>query len=288
MKTILTTLAPLMLAAAALGTPQEGPARPALKKYNLEKKSLALEGYDPVAYFPVGGGKPAKGSKNRTASHAGVTYRFASDANRALFLADPERYEPSFGGWCAYAMADDDRVEVDPESFLIENGELLVFYDGFWGNTRKKWLEEGGAELKPKADKHWKKHSGENGRKLASWNLDGGLAVQGYDPVAYTKGGPAQGAAAHERTVRGVRYRFQSAASAKAFEADPTVFEPHFGGWCAYAMGEGKKVAIDPKSFLVRDGATYLFANHDARAKFEADPKGRIASATQAWAKLSR
>lgn len=146
------------------------PAQPdfgrATKHWNVESLDgalLAMQGWDPVACFPEGGGKAAKGSPKLSAAHGGVTYRFATDANRTLFLADPWRYEPAYGGWCAYAMADGEKVEVDPESFRILDGRLFLFYDGFFGDTRAKWLKDEAGLLK-KADAAWPKRSGEANR----------------------------------------------------------------------------------------------------------------------------
>ncbi|MEM9799689.1 MAG: YHS domain-containing (seleno)protein [Planctomycetota bacterium] len=138
--------------------------RTALKHYDLGKGSVALDGYDPVAYFPEYGGKPSKGSKKITTKHRGVVYRFASEANRKAFLADPERFEPAYGGWCAWAMADGkgNKTEANPKSFTIEGGRLYVFYDGFFGDTRKKWNKKGGApKLASNSDANWKRISGE-------------------------------------------------------------------------------------------------------------------------------
>ena len=86
-----------------------------------------------------------------------VEQHSASEANRERFKAAPARYEPAYGGWCAWAMVDGSKVEVDPKSFLVEEGRLFVFYDGFLADTRKKWLKKGGAELRPKADAAWRK-----------------------------------------------------------------------------------------------------------------------------------
>lgn len=151
------SLAPALATLALLAplSAQED-TRPALKEYNLEK-GVALDGYDPVAYFEAGGGKPTKGKKDLTTAYRGVTYRFASAEHKELFLENPAHFEPAYGGWCAYAMADGSKVEVDPKSFLIEDGRLLVFYKGFFNDTRKKWKKQGGRELAPKADKAWKK-----------------------------------------------------------------------------------------------------------------------------------
>lgn len=133
-------------------------ARPGLAQYNLSKKGLALDGYDPVAYFPDHGGQATKGSDKITATHQGITYRFASEEHRAAFLKAPASFEPQYGGWCAWAMADGkgDKVAVDPKSFTVENGRLYVFYDGFFGDTRKRWNKGGGApKLAASADANW-------------------------------------------------------------------------------------------------------------------------------------
>ena len=98
-----------------------------------------------------------------TVVQGGITYRFASEEHRKLFVADPWKYEPAYGGWCAFAMAKGEKVDVDPESFRILDGRLFVFYDGLFANTRKSWLEDEAVLLK-KADEAWVKLSGERNR----------------------------------------------------------------------------------------------------------------------------
>lgn len=133
-------------------------------QHNLDKAGLAIAGYDPVAYFPEGGGKPAKGKPTITHAHRGATYRFATEANRDAFLKDPSKYEPAHGGWCSYAMADGKKVEVDPTSFRVKGGRLFLFYKDFFNDTRATWLKQE-ATLEPKADAAWLKTSGEEPRK---------------------------------------------------------------------------------------------------------------------------
>lgn len=125
-----------------------------VSQFNLGKDALALQGYDPVAYFKEGGGKPAKGLDTIATVYQGVRYRFATEEHKKLFLASPEKYEPAYGGWCAFAMAKKDKVEVDPESFLTTNGRLMLFYKGFFNDTRAKWLKDE-AGMTTKADKYW-------------------------------------------------------------------------------------------------------------------------------------
>jgi YHS domain-containing protein len=132
-----------------------------LTHFNLDEKGLALQGYDPVAYFEEFGGKATRGKESIHYRYRGVTYRFASERNRKAFLAAPAKYEPAYGGYCAYGAAKEYKVEIDPESFLIVEGRLMLFYDGFLNDTRASWLEAGSAKLKPKADAYWQKLSAE-------------------------------------------------------------------------------------------------------------------------------
>lgn len=148
----------LLLGLAAPAVAQDPPKEKQrdVSHFNLGKDGLAIEGYDPVAYFPEGGGKPAKGAKDLELRHRGVLYRFATKENRALFEKSPARFEPAYGGWCAYAMAQGEQVEVDPKSFLVTGGELTLFYKGLFNDTRKKWQKKP-AEYEKKADAAWAK-----------------------------------------------------------------------------------------------------------------------------------
>lgn len=120
--------------------------------FNLED-GLAIEGYDPVAYFTQG--KALEGSKKRAASYRGVIYYFASEANKKAFTSNPSKYEPQYGGWCAYAMGDKgEKVSIDPETFKIVNGKLYLFYNAYFNNTLKSWNKDE-KNLKLKADKYW-------------------------------------------------------------------------------------------------------------------------------------
>ena len=85
---------------------------------------VAVMGYDVVAYFTVGRAMP--GSDAHTHQWKGATYRFVSAENRARFAADPERYAPQYGGYCAYAMAIDRIADVDPERWAIVDGKLYL------------------------------------------------------------------------------------------------------------------------------------------------------------------
>ncbi len=119
---------------------------------NARRGEPAIAGYDPTTYFE---GRPAKGRDSITSEYRGVTYAFANEDNRLRFDLDPGRYVPAYGGWCAWAMVDGEKVDVDPETYKIVDGRLLLFYNGFLGNTLKKWNKGNEPELKRKADANW-------------------------------------------------------------------------------------------------------------------------------------
>lgn len=124
-------------------------------EFNLSGKHIAIEGYDPVAYFTQG--KAIEGKASYAVSHEGVVYYFSSQENKAAFLAQPAKYEPQYGGWCAYAMgAKGEKVSINPETFKIANGKLFLFYNKFFTNTLKSWNKDE-HNLHVKADAHWSK-----------------------------------------------------------------------------------------------------------------------------------
>jgi YHS domain-containing protein len=121
--------------------------------FNLEE-NLALEGYDPVSYF---NGGPLAGKREFAYNFNGVVYYFVDNKNRAVFLKTPERFEPAYGGWCAYAMGESgEKVKVDPETFKITEGKLFLFYN-YWGNNTLKSWNKNEKNLKTNADKNWTK-----------------------------------------------------------------------------------------------------------------------------------
>jgi len=125
--------------------------------HNLLGDSIGVSGYDPVAYFPEGGGRPQKGLIRLAFEYRGVTYRFASEENRERFKAGPEKYLPAFGGWCAWAMGEvGKKVDVDPESFEIRDGHLYLFYRDRELDTRALW-QKNPEELRRKANANWEK-----------------------------------------------------------------------------------------------------------------------------------
>ncbi len=104
---------------------------------NLDRRGLALHGYDPVAYFTVS--KPVRGKGEYTATHAGATYRFASTSNRDAFTANPDSYAPQFGGYCAMGVALNKKLDVDPAAWRIVDGKLYLNLNK---NVQREWKQD--------------------------------------------------------------------------------------------------------------------------------------------------
>lgn len=117
---------------------------------------IGVHGYDPVSYLAENAAR--EGKKEFQSNHDGVTYYFSSKKNLDLFKSAPDKYAPAYGGWCAYAMAEGEQVDIDPKKFKVINGRTHLFYNGIWGDTLAKWNKDEGG-LKPQADKHWEKLS---------------------------------------------------------------------------------------------------------------------------------
>ena len=111
-----------------------------------------------------------------------------------------------------------------------------------------------------------------------------GLAVAGYDAVAYFMDGKAvAGSAAHSSQYEGFTYQFSSAAHKAAFDADPAMYAPQYGGYCAYAVSQGATAKIDPEAWSIHDGKLYLNFNKRVRKLWESDKVNYINLADGNW-----
>ncbi|MEM9473719.1 MAG: YHS domain-containing (seleno)protein [Pseudomonadota bacterium] len=104
---------------------------------NASSTGLALQGYDPVAYFTEGEATP--GNWKITTSYNDATYRFASEAHKAAFEADPEAYLPQYGGYCAFGAAMGFKFDGDPHQWKIVDGEL---YLNISQDIQERWLTD--------------------------------------------------------------------------------------------------------------------------------------------------
>lgn len=110
---------------------------------------IALGGTDPVAYFTEG--RPVAGRADLTHRWNGATWRFATEAHRAAFAADPEAYAPQYGGYCAWAVARNYTAKTEPEAWRIENGKLYLNYDL---SIRRRWARDIPGNV-ARADANW-------------------------------------------------------------------------------------------------------------------------------------
>jgi YHS domain-containing protein len=116
---------------------------------NFERNGLAIDGYDPVAYATEK--KPVKGSPEFRADYHGATFQFASAAHRDTFAANPEKYAPQYGGYCAYGMAKGYKAAIDPAAFTVVGDKLYLNYSE---TVRSQWLSDVPGYIR-RADANW-------------------------------------------------------------------------------------------------------------------------------------
>jgi YHS domain-containing protein len=131
----------LLIAVPAMAQPK--------KLLNVDKNDIAIKGYDPVAFFTQN--KPVKGNPQFASDYNGARYLFASTEDKATFDANPGKYEPQFGGFCAYAVSRGRTAPIKVEAFQIVNGRLLLQYDL---DILKEFQKDTQGNLK-KADQNW-------------------------------------------------------------------------------------------------------------------------------------
>jgi hypothetical protein len=116
---------------------------------NVDRDTVAIGGYDVVAYFADG--TPKLGLPEFSARHDGATYRFASATNLAAFRTDPNKYLPQYGGYCAYGAARGYKAPVDPTAWRIHDGRLYLNYNH---DVQRQWLADIPGYIR-RADENW-------------------------------------------------------------------------------------------------------------------------------------
>ena len=114
-----------------------------------EVDGLALRGYDPVAYFDLG--TPTRGLPNYNTTHKGSKFLFASAKNQAAFAAEPEKYAPQFGGFCALGTANGYKVATEPDAFTVVDGKLYFNYNR---QVLELWKQDQAGYIS-KANRNW-------------------------------------------------------------------------------------------------------------------------------------
>ena len=127
-------------------------------RVNATPEGIAIKGFDPVAYFTEQ--RPVKGSDGFEYVWNGAKWRFATAEHRDLFKADPEKYAPQYGGYCAYAVSQRKTADIDPEAWTVFKGKLYLNLNKdvqrLWDKKRKDYTR--------KADENWPRMLGEKRR----------------------------------------------------------------------------------------------------------------------------
>lgn len=138
-----------LLALAALHGALDGVLPDARAQALFVEEGIAIRGTDPVAYFTEG--RPTPGSPDFSAEWGGATWHFASGANRARFLADPEAFAPQYGGFCAWAVSQGYTAPIDPAAWRIVENRLYLNYDR---SVQRRWEADIPGHI-VRADTNW-------------------------------------------------------------------------------------------------------------------------------------
>lgn len=121
----------------------------------------------------------------------------------------------------------------------------------------------------------------------SSINAVDGVAIDGYDPVAYfTDGEPVRGTPCFEMEHEGTVFRFSSQEHLDQFAESPSAFLPQLGGYSVFGMARGKRYDVNPTSFDIIDGKLYLSRNKKVRQLWQANPTGYLDRAEENWRAL--
>ena len=137
--------------APAVAGPEVNTATGAVLVDGKPAPGLAVHGFDVVAYFTDG--KPVQGDAKYAVVHKEATYRFASQAHLDAFKADPAKYEPAYGGYCAYGVSVGAKFDGDPRLWKIVGDKLYLNLDS---GIQKAWLKDIPGAVR-KADANWPK-----------------------------------------------------------------------------------------------------------------------------------
>lgn len=145
----LATIVLATSAAALLASPAHAYDENSASSVNVDGRGLALKGHDPVAYFRAAA--PTLGKEQFSTKHHGATYHFMSAANRDAFVANPSKYAPAYGGFCAMGVALEKKLDVDPQAWRVVDGRLYLNVNK---DVQKRWLDDVPGNLAT-AEKNW-------------------------------------------------------------------------------------------------------------------------------------
>jgi len=256
---------------------------------NLNSKGVILDGYDPVAFFTDN--KPVLGDAQFQTNYQGAIYYFANKEHLDAFMANPEKYKPQFGAYCAYAVSLGRTAPIDVNTFSIVDGRLLLQHNQRAVNGWNKDVK-GNLDL---ADKYWPKVVANKGKQITTddekkflnnVNTDG-LILEGYDVVSYFTGDkPVMGNKDFEARYQGATYWFSTAENANKFKDNPEKFAPQFGGFCGYAVSLGKLRPVNPLIYQLYKGKLILQHTQEAYDIFNKDLDKNVMKAESNWPKI--
>lgn len=228
---------------------------------NLNANGVILDGYDAVAFFTDS--KPVKGDAQFQYNYQDALYYFATPEHLELFKSNPEKYQPQFGAWCAYAVSLGRIAPIDVNNFSIVDGRLFIQHNQRAVNG---WNKDVPGNI-AKADKYWPAVSSNNGKQItteeekAFYNNTNneGVTMEGYDAVAYfTDKVPVKGRSEFSARYNGATYLFASQAHADMFKNSPEMYAPLYGSFCGYAMAFGRRRPVNPEYWNIVDGRLIL------------------------------
>ncbi|HEX5170772.1 MAG TPA: YHS domain-containing (seleno)protein [Cyclobacteriaceae bacterium] len=258
---------------------------------NVDEKGVVIDGYDPVAYFTEQ--MAVKGSEEFQSSYNGLVYWFTSEENKKTFDSTPQKYEVQFGGFCAYAVSQGHVSPIDPNFCVVQKDEkgvdrLICQHnqkasnlwnenpDGLLVDAYKYWpavVKNGGKQIPIKGVEHF------------FINIDeSGLAVQGFDVVAYhTQEKAIKGDPKFTEWFHGAKYNFTTADNRDLFRDNPRKYLPEYGGFCGYAMSLGRVRPVNPEIFQLVDGRLILQHTQEAYDLFNKDLPNNVVKADNNW-----
>jgi YHS domain-containing protein len=253
---------------------------------NVNSQGVILDGYDAVAFFSDN--KPLKGDAKFQLMYEGAIYYFASAEHLDFFKANPDKYKPQFGAYCAYAVSLGRTAPIDINTFSIVNGRLVLQHNERAVNGWNKDVE-GNLIL---ADKYWPAVVNNGGKQIKTaaelefYNntKDDGIIMEGYDAVAYfTDKQPTKGDMQFSARYNGATFLFASQQHADMFKEHPDMYAPLYGSFCGYAMAFGRRRPVNPEYWNIVDGHLVLQHSKGAWELFNKDiPKFKM-QADEQW-----
>lgn len=124
---------------------------------NIDDSKIALQGYSPVSYLDLGIAQI--GVKEYKSTYDGLAYYFTSADQKKTFDANPKKYLPQYGGYCAFGVSVGAKFRVDPNKFVVKDGKYFLFLYDLEVDAQQLWLAGNHKELVAKSNQNWEKLS---------------------------------------------------------------------------------------------------------------------------------